>query len=49
MSHVTPSAPGEHYARTDTGELIGPYPTVEECERERLQANQESTHEPEGS
>lgn len=32
---------GEHYARTDSGELIGPYDTVDECERERLAANAE--------
>ena len=25
---------GEHYGRTATGELIGPYDTVEELERE---------------
>lgn len=31
----------EHYARTDSGELIGPYETVEECEREREAANRE--------
>jgi hypothetical protein len=33
---------GEHYARTDTGELIGPYATVGECERERLESNAEA-------
>lgn len=41
MNHLTPAAPNEHYARTDSGELIGPYETVEECESERLAANSE--------
>jgi hypothetical protein len=30
---------GEHYARTDKGELIGPYDTVDECNRELELAN----------
>lgn len=34
---------GEHYARTDTGELIGPYETAAECERERVAANNEQS------
>ena len=32
---------GEHYARTDSGELIGPYDTADECERERIASNAE--------
>lgn len=34
-------AAGEHYARTDSGELIGPYDSVAECEAERVASNVE--------
>ena len=33
---------GEHYARTASGELIGPYDTVAECDRELAASNSES-------
>jgi len=33
---------GEHYARTITGELIGPYDTVAECDAELAASNLEA-------
>jgi hypothetical protein len=33
---------GEHYGRTASGELIGPYDTVDELDRELAAANSES-------
>lgn len=39
--YVPPSGAGENYARTDSGELIGPYATADECEHERIAANAE--------
>lgn len=44
--YVPPSGAGENYTRTDSGELIGPYATADECECERIAANAERADNP---